>query len=122
MVGRHGSEASQTLRNLRNSVSSRLEREVSFLVALANACRIFARLTRPTSLLPSTMGTRLIRLRSSKAAISPSGVSGFAGMTARVITSAALREWDLMYSLADAHLVDISSSHQERRLAVPISG
>jgi hypothetical protein len=84
--------------------------------------RIFPRLTRPTSLPPSTIGTRLIRLRSSIAAISPRGVSGFAVMTSRVITSATMREYDLIYSVADAHLFDISSSHQECRLAVPISG
>src|SRR5215468_3629057 len=109
MVGRHGSEAIRDTTFLRNSRSSTLASEGSFLVALANACRMFARLTMPTSLPPSTMGTRLIRLRSSKPAISPSGVSGLAVTTLRVITSATLPEWDLMYLLADAHPVDISS-------------
>src|SRR5262245_10125785 len=100
MVGRHGSEAIRDTTFLRNSRSSTLASEGSFLVALANACRMFARLTMPTSLPPSTMGTRLIRLCSSKPAISPSGVSGLAVTTLRVITSATLPEWDLMYSLA----------------------
>src|SRR6478672_9841193 len=59
MVGRHGSEASRDRTFLRNSVSSRLAREVSFLVALANACRIFARLTMPTSLPPLDNGYAL---------------------------------------------------------------
>src|SRR6476661_1883597 len=91
MLGRHGSAASRATSSLRNRVSSALAREGSFLVALTNACRIFARLTRPTILPPSTIGTRLIRLRSSIAAISPSGVSGLAVMTSLVITSATLR-------------------------------
>src|SRR5262249_9953861 len=122
IIGRHGSEASRDTTFLRNSESFTVVRGGIFLVALANACRIFARVTMPTSLFPSTMGTRLIRLRSSIAAMSPSDVSGWAVMTSRVITSATLRECDLMYSVADAHSVDINSSHQECRLVVPISG
>jgi hypothetical protein len=44
--GRRGSAASLAITFLRNSESSVLASEGSFLVALASACRIFARLTR----------------------------------------------------------------------------
>jgi hypothetical protein len=46
------------------------------------------------------MGTRLMRFFSSKFAISPSGVSGVAVITERVMTSVTLCECDLTYSAA----------------------
>src|SRR5262249_47967036 len=51
--------------------------------------------------------------------MSPSEVSGLAVMTSRVITSATLRECDLMYLVAAAHSFDTTSSRHECRLVVP---
>src|SRR6516225_9385453 len=58
---------------------------------------------------------------SSKTAISPSGVSGVAVITERVMTSVTLCECDFTYSAASTCLPVRYSSHQERLRSVPAS-
>src|SRR6516225_6175586 len=62
-----------------------------------------------------------MRFLSSNIAISPSGVSGVAMITERVITSVTLCECDFTYSAARTCLPVRYSSHQDRLRSVPAS-
>jgi hypothetical protein len=80
-----------------------------------------ARLTIPTTLPSSTIGTRLMAFLSSRFAMVESGVSDAAVTTFRVMTSAIRRECSFTNSLASVSRPVRMASHHGRLRPVPAS-
>jgi hypothetical protein len=87
------SSANSLSRIARSSASAAL---AGSSIVMASARTRFARLTIPTSLPSRTTGTRLIRLVSSRSAMSATGVVSVTERTLRVMTSFTLPLCDLM--------------------------